>query len=87
MFIYQTSGLFGLYLSRPISTVVKVKHKTVSQNKSVLIYLLQIHSTTLHYKQIMKWNKLTLLLKKKKIVEKETTKLAPMRHTRDAPTN
>ena len=54
MFIYQTSGLFGLYLSRPISTVVKVKHKTVSQNKSVVIYLLQIHSTALQANNEMK---------------------------------
>ena len=29
MFIFQTYGLFKLYLSRPVSTVVKVKHKTV----------------------------------------------------------
>ena len=54
MFIYQTSGLFGLYLSRPISTVVKVKHKTVSQNKSVVIYILQIHSTALQANKKMK---------------------------------
>lgn len=30
MFIYQTHGLFTMYLSRPVSTVVKVKHKSVS---------------------------------------------------------
>ena len=30
MFVYQTSGLFELYLSRPVSTVVQVRHKTVS---------------------------------------------------------
>ena len=29
MFIFQTYGLFKLYLSRPVSTVVKVKHKSV----------------------------------------------------------
>lgn len=29
MFFFQTHGLFKLYLSRPISTVVKVKHKSV----------------------------------------------------------
>ena len=46
MFIYQTSSLFGLYLSRPISTVVKVKHETVSQNKSVVInWLCRNHSS------------------------------------------
>ncbi|KAJ7355010.1 hypothetical protein OS493_028677 [Desmophyllum pertusum] len=28
MFIYQTHGLFIMYLSRPVSTVVKVKHKS-----------------------------------------------------------
>ena len=31
MFFFQTYGLFTLYLSRPVSTVVKVKHKTVSK--------------------------------------------------------
>lgn len=30
MFFYQTHGLFELYLSRPVSTVVKVKHNAVS---------------------------------------------------------
>ena len=30
MFIFQTHGLFTLYLSRPVATVVKVKHKAVS---------------------------------------------------------
>jgi len=30
MFLYQTHGLFELYLSRPVSTVVRVRHKTVS---------------------------------------------------------
>lgn len=29
MFIFQTIGLFTLYLRRPVSTVVKVKHKSV----------------------------------------------------------
>ena len=31
MFFFQTYGLFTLYLSRPVSTVVKVRHKTVSK--------------------------------------------------------
>ena len=30
MFIYQTCGLFNLYLRRPVSTAVKEKYKTVS---------------------------------------------------------
>ena len=30
MFIYQTRGLFQLYLSRPVSTLVQVRHATVS---------------------------------------------------------
>lgn len=32
MFFYQTYGLFTLYLSRPVSTVVKVRHKTVGKH-------------------------------------------------------
>ena len=31
MFFYQIFGLFTLYLSRPVSTVVKVRYKTVSK--------------------------------------------------------
>ena len=30
MFIFQTHGLFTLWLSRPVATVVKVKHNAVS---------------------------------------------------------
>ena len=30
MFVYQTSGLFKLYLRRPVSTAVKEQYKSVS---------------------------------------------------------
>ena len=43
MFFYQTYGLFTLYLSRPVSTVVKVRHETVSkQIMQSTSYLLQL---------------------------------------------
>ena len=35
MFFYQIHGLFELFLSRPVSTIVKVKHKTVSHSFNV----------------------------------------------------
>ena len=60
MFFFQTYGLFTLYLSRPVSTVVKVKHKTVSkqtmQSRSQLqILTVIIRSMNLqitHWKQL-----------------------------------
>ena len=44
MFFFQTYGLFTLYLSRPVSTVVKVKHKTVS--KQIVLRGLQLSIST-----------------------------------------
>ena len=41
--------------------------------KKILFILFYYIFTPLHYKQIMKWNKQTLLKEKKKVVEKETT--------------